>query len=79
MNASIQKAILIYCESCKKEDRRPSCFGCVFDKRLDDLGDAVVAVGREMDAQRTPWERIVDAARSAELHAELIWRRLVRA
>jgi len=79
VNTSIHEAILLYCESCKKEKRRPSCFGCIFDQRRDDLGDAVIAVAEEMDSRRTHLERMVDAVRRAELIAELLWRRLVGA
>lgn len=79
MNTPIQEAVRVYCESCKKEKRRPSCFGCVFEKWQGDLGDAVVAVAVEMDARRSLLERIVDAVRKTELIAELLWRRLVGA
>jgi hypothetical protein len=74
MNPSIQEAVRVYCESCKQEKRRPSCFGCVFEEWHDDLGDAVEAVGMEMDGQRSLWQRIVDLLHRVELLAVLIWR-----
>jgi hypothetical protein len=74
MNASIREAVRVYCESCNKEKRRPSCFGCVFEEWHDDLGDAVADVAVEMDSRRSIWERIRDRVRAAELLAVLLWR-----